>query len=217
MQRRILAAVAAFVLAAVGAVLLIDYVGGADDRARADEETIEILVAQADIPIGTPANQLAAKVKLEPVPERLLRGREDAISDLAELGERRTATAMLQGDYLSEARFSEATAKTRDDGREQLSLTLDAQRAVGGNLSDGDRVAVYRTSTTPDGARTTERLYDDIPVTRVTELDSSAVAGGAVTVTLALDEVEAATVIAGMHDGSIWLSLVDAATSSKED
>ena len=38
MQRRILAAVAAVVLAVVGAALLIGYVSGADERARAGED-----------------------------------------------------------------------------------------------------------------------------------------------------------------------------------
>jgi pilus assembly protein CpaB len=211
MQRRVLAAIAAVALAAVGAVLLISYVGGADDRARADEATVQVLVAQADIPVGTPANQLTAKVTVEEVPVRLVTDPENALTDLAELGERRTATAMLAGDQLSAARFSEATAKARDDGLEQVSLTLDAQRAVGGNLSEGDRVAVYRTQTV-DGVSQTQRLYDDVPVTRVGDLDGSGASGGAVTVTLALTEDQASTVVAGMYDGAVWLSLVDAAT-----
>lgn len=216
MQRRVLAAIAAFVLAAVGAVLLISYVGSADDRARADEATVQVLVAQAPIPKGTPANQLSRpKVDLVDMPQRLVA--ENALTDfaeLAELGETMTASAMLPGDQLGSARFDEATAKVRDDGREQVSLTLDAQRAVGGNLSEGDRVAVYRT-TTVDGTSTTERLYDGVEVTRVGELDTSGVSGGAITVTLALTADQAGSVVAGMYDGAVWLSLVDAAPTTK--
>lgn len=205
MQRRVLAAIAAFVLALVGAVLLLSYVGGADDRARASEETVQVLVAQAPIALGTPANQIVAKVGLEDVPARLVA--EDAITDLAELGDRPTTGAMLPGDQLSAGRFAERTAVKERDG-EEVSLTLDAQRAVGGALGEGDRVAVYLTRTT-DGVSTSQRIYDDVEVTRVSGADdSSAVATGGITVTLALTPEQATTVVAGMHDGAVWLSLV---------
>ncbi len=217
MQRRILAAVAAVVLALVGAFMLISYVSGADDRARADEQTVQVLVAQAPISKGTPANQLEAKVVLADVPVRLVPDAEGVISDLAELGSTPSATAMLPGDLLTKARFAgdDAVGQTRDDGREAVSITLDVQRAVGGSLDEGDRVAVYRTRTT-DGVSSSERLYEDVEVTRVSDVDAAGVTGGAVTVTLALTPEEAGAVVAGMYDNAIWLSLVDATTSGSD-
>lgn len=215
MQRRILATIVAFALAAVGAVLLISYVGGADDRARADEETVQVLVADAAIPRGTPANQLEAKVSLAEVPKRLVPDLEGRITDLAELGDTPTATAMLAGDQLSRTRFAgdDAVGKTRDDGRQAVSLTLEAQRAVGGVLDDGDRVAIYRTRTA-DGISTSELLHENVEVIRASDVDSSGIAGGAVTVTLALTPEQASTVVAGMYDNAVWLALVDATTTS---
>lgn len=211
MQRRILAAVAAFVLAAVGAVLLIGYVGGADERARASEETVPVLVAGAAIPAGTPADQLDGKVSLVDVPARLVVA--DGLTDLVELGDTPTAAAMLPGDQVSAARFAaDDGGEGRGDGRDELSLTLDAQRAVGGNLRDGDRVAVYLTRTT-DGVSTSERLYDDVEVTRVGAAEAGGVTGGAFTVTLALTADQAAAVVAGMYDNAVWLSLVDSSTT----
>lgn len=216
MQRRVLAAIAAFVLALVGAFLLISYVSSADDRARASEETVQVLVADAAIARGTPANQLEAKVSLADVPARLVA--TDAITDLAELGDTPTATAMLPGDQLSRTRFAgdAAVGQTRDDGREAVSLTLDAQRAVGGALEEGDRVAVYLTRTSQEGVSTSERLYDGVEVTRVIDVDASGVGGGAVTVTLALTSEQASAVVAGMYDNALWLSLVDATTSGSD-
>lgn len=208
MQRRVLAAIAAFVLALVGAVLLLSYVSGADDRARASEETVQVLVAQAPISAGTPANQIVAKVDLEDVPARLVA--EDAITDLADLGDSPTTGAMLPGDQLSAGRFAERTAIKERDGEEEVSLTLDAQRAVGGALGEGDRVAVYLTRTT-DAGSTSERIYDDVEVTRVSGTDDSGAITdptGGVTVTLALTPEQATTVIAASRDGAVWLSLV---------
>ncbi|MBN1092284.1 hypothetical protein JKP75_06700 [Blastococcus sp. TML/M2B] len=219
MQRRVLAAIAAFALALVGAFLLISYVSSADDRARADEQTIQVLVAQAPIPKGTPANQLEAKVALLDVPVRLVPDAEGAITDLAELGDTPSATAMLPGDQLTKARFAgdDAVGQTRDDGREAVSVTLDVQRAVGGSLDEGDRVAVYLTRTAPDGVSTSERLYEDVEVTRVSEVEASGVNGGAVTVTLALTPEQAGAVVAGMYDNALWLSMVDATSTSGSD
>jgi pilus assembly protein CpaB len=152
---------------------------------------------------------------LTDVPARLVA--TDAITDLAELGDTPSATAMLPGDQLSRTRFAgdDAVGKTRDDGREAVSLTLDAQRAVGGVLDEGDRVAVYRTRTT-DGVSTSERLYEDVEVIRVGDVDASGAAGGVVTVTLALSSEQASAVVAGMYDNAMWLSLVDATTSGSD-
>ncbi|WP_155858709.1 RcpC/CpaB family pilus assembly protein [Candidatus Blastococcus massiliensis] len=218
MQRRILAAVAAFVLAAVGAVLLISYVGGADERARASEETVQVLVADAAIPRGTPANQLEAKVSLAEVPKRLMGRDEKPLTDLAELGDTPTSTGMLPGDRLTQQRFAPdaAAAKPVGDGREQVSLTLEAQRATGGHLEEGDRVAVYLTRAT-DAGTASERVYGDVEVIRVNEVDGSAALGSMVTVTVALTAEQAATVIAGMYDNAVWLSLDDAPNTTPGD
>jgi pilus assembly protein CpaB len=55
MKRRILAVVAAVLLAAVGAVGLYAYVHTADQRAMAGQETAEVLVVTKVVPTGTPS------------------------------------------------------------------------------------------------------------------------------------------------------------------
>lgn len=55
MNRRLVSAIAAGVLAILGAVLLVSYVNNADSRAMADMDPVEVLVVSAPIAQGTPA------------------------------------------------------------------------------------------------------------------------------------------------------------------
>ena len=53
MQRRLIAAIAAVILAGIGAILLFNYVSSADARAMAGQEPTQVLVVTKDIPAGT--------------------------------------------------------------------------------------------------------------------------------------------------------------------
>src|SRR4051812_38139576 len=69
-MRRLLAALAALVLALVGAVVLVAYVRGADARALAGVQTVKVLVVDQPVPAGTPGDQLADLVRADLVPAR---------------------------------------------------------------------------------------------------------------------------------------------------
>ncbi|WP_258933497.1 hypothetical protein [Nesterenkonia pannonica] len=60
MSRRILAALIAAVLAVIAAVLVINYVTQADERAMADMEPETVLVVSDQVPEGTPASELGS-------------------------------------------------------------------------------------------------------------------------------------------------------------
>ena len=59
MRRRLIAATAALLLAATGAVVLLAYVRGADDSALAGTRTVDVLVVDQPVPEGTPGEELA--------------------------------------------------------------------------------------------------------------------------------------------------------------
>src|SRR4051794_15211966 len=104
MRRRILAALAALLLLVVGTAVLVAYVGGADDRALAGVQTVEVLVADELIPEGTPAADLDALVRTETVPVKAaVEGRVTTLSSLAG----RVATVdIVAGEQLLGARFA---------------------------------------------------------------------------------------------------------------
>ncbi len=214
------------VLALTGALLLVDYVRDADARAQASERAVPTLVVQREIPQGTPAGQLEAMVSTVDVPARLVA--PDAVTDLTELDGLVTKSTLYAGEQVLTGRFalagSENTAP-KQDGKEQVSITLDPQRAVGGSLGEGDTVAVYVTTTGADGGMVTTRIVErDVTITRVdggrTSLgtDSSGsigeTLGSTVTVTLALLPDEVPAVVAGMETQTVWLSLTGSVADS---
>ena len=222
MRRRFLALLAAFLLAAFGAVVLFQYVRGADDRARAGEVVVPVYVVASAVPAGTDAAVVRDAVTLTDVPQRLVAA--GAVSDvdvLAQMAGLVTTAELLPGDQLVAGRFADPSVLLPPGevaapvGTQEVSLTLEPQRAVDGNLAAGDRVGVYVTLPVAAGPGTTRAgttlLLDGVLVTRVSGGTSS---GGiadtgqsAVGVTLAMTPPEAAGVISGMAENGIWLSL----------
>ena len=69
MKRRIIAAVAAVILAGVAAFGLFTYVQGADARAMAGQETVEVLVVTKAVPKGTTPEGLTKSVESKLLPQ----------------------------------------------------------------------------------------------------------------------------------------------------
>jgi len=218
MTRRIIAAVAALLLAAVGAVVLIGVVRDADTRARAGEELVDVLVVDSEIAPGTSVADLGGSVSVEQVPGRLLA--PGAVTDLAALQDQVATASLLPGEQLVTGRFAKpadlAPAGTvlAPDGMVEVSVSLDGQRAVGGVLKAGDKVGVQLTEeAAAEGGVSSYSVFavfNDVLVTRVVapaEGDPS----GLYTVTLALSPEDAEVVVLGMTSQAIWLSLEKAA------
>ena len=220
MTRRIIAATAAVLLAVLGAVLLVGYVGDADARARAGEELVDVLVVDSEVAGGTSADALGGSVSVEQVPERLLA--DGAVTDLAELAGQVSTASLLPGEQLVAGRFASpaslAPAGTvlAPDGMVEISVSLDAQRAVGGVLEAGDVVGIQLTNEeSAEGglaAYSVYRVFTGVLVTRVVPPAEGADASAPYTVTLALTPQDASVVVLGTTSQSVWLSLEEAGT-----
>ncbi|WP_116452385.1 Flp pilus assembly protein CpaB [Blastococcus litoris] len=215
MPRRIIAAVAALVLAVVGAVVLIGYVRGADDRAQAGEQLVDVLVVDSEVAAGTSAGDLGSSVSVERVPTRLVA--EDAVSDLSELGDQVATAALLPGDQVLAGRFADRTSLApagtvlAPEGLVEISVTLDAQRAVGGAVKPGDKVGIQLTNQeSAEGGVTAYSVFQvfrDVLVTRVVRPEGSADPAAPYVVTVALSPQDASVVVLGTESESVWLSL----------
>src|SRR3954451_1022640 len=98
MRRRLLAALAALVLFVLGAVVLLAYVGGADARAFAGAQPVQVLVVDQPVPAGTPGSGLAEFVRTDTVPAKAaVAGR---VTDLADLGDLVATTDLEPGEQL---------------------------------------------------------------------------------------------------------------------
>ncbi len=83
--------------------MLVAYVNGADARALAGVRTVDVLVADAVIPEGTPAADLPALVRTVQVPAKTAVG--GRVDDLASLSGRVADVDVQPGEQLLAARF----------------------------------------------------------------------------------------------------------------
>jgi pilus assembly protein CpaB len=224
-RRRILAALAALVLLLAGTVVLMAYVRGADARALAGVQTVEVLVADQRIPAGTSGKDLAALVRREVLPVKAaLPGR---VTDLAELAGRSATVDLEPGEQLLASRFADPASQQAPGtvavpaGKSELSVLLEPQRVIGGRLAAGDTVGVYISMQEP--APQTHVVLHHVLVTQVqgapapadpeaegdTETASSGTAAptSSLMVTLAVTAQQAEAVVFGVEHGTIWLSL----------
>jgi pilus assembly protein CpaB len=221
--RRILAALAALVLALVGTVVLVAYVRGADARALAGVQTVPVLVVDQPVAAGTPGDQLADLVRTELLPAKA--AAPGRVTDLDELAGTEATVDLQPGEQLLAARFAapdERGAGTPElpDGDQEISVLLEPQRAVGGRLTAGDTVGVYVSIDGQDGG-VTHAVLHGVLVTQVqgapvaAETDTaaaedsgaSAAPSQSLLITLAVTAEEAEPIVFGMEHGTLWLSL----------
>ena len=230
MKRRLLAAFVALVLLCAGTVVLLAYVRGADARALAGVQTVDVLVADQPIPEGTTAQGLSALVRTEVLPRKA--AVEGRVTDLDELAGLVATVDVQPGEQLLLSRFGTAVESSTPgavevpDGMQEVSVLLEPQRAVGGRLSAGDTVGVLVSIDEEKKGQMTHAVLHDVLVTEVqgapTPVDpdaeaasdgtDTASAGTAVPsqsllITLAVTASQAEAVVFGIEHGTLWLSL----------
>ncbi|RCK69300.1 hypothetical protein DT076_10375 [Desertihabitans brevis] len=233
MRRRVVAAVAAVVLAALGGALVLSYVSTADQRALAGVQAVDVLVVTDPVAEGTPVEDLGSSVEVRSVPRVAVpTGALGSLGDVAGLV---AATDLVPGEPLLAVRFVDPAALATPGevevpaGLQEVSVLLDSQRVLGGHLSAGDHVGVFLT---PEEGRTRLTL-DQVLVTRVQgglpapepgpeaaasddPASSAALPESGALVTLALDHRDAERVVYTAEHGTLWLSLQDDETTEAD-
>lgn len=156
MRRRAIGVFLALGLAAVGALLLVSYVRGAEQRALAGVEVTEVLVVAQPVSQGASAADLAGSVRTELVPRKVKV--DDAVTSLDELEGLVASVALVPGEQVLRSRFvTPAELEVRPqvevpDDLLQMTVSLSPERAVGGQVKPGDTVAVLASFTLPTTA-----------------------------------------------------------------
>src|SRR5919112_1077893 len=145
--RRLIAALAALLLAGVGAALLLGYVGAADRRAMAGMQTVPVLVVVKPVAKGTPAEKLTGLVTKKSLPVKAVA--PGTVSELKPISGRVTTTDLQPGEQVLASRFVDPALLVNPNevkipkGMQQLSLALESQRILGGELTAGATVGVF--------------------------------------------------------------------------
>lgn len=147
MKTRLLGGIAALLVAIIGTVMLVAYVQNADKRALANTETQNVYIVQKAIPAGASAEAIAGSVSTKSVPK--LAVAENTVTDLASLGSKVSAVALMPGEQLLSSRMVEQNAFLGPSrvqvpsGLQELTLKLPIERVAGGVLKAGDTVGVF--------------------------------------------------------------------------
>jgi pilus assembly protein CpaB len=222
--RRLIAAIAAMLLAGVGAVLLLSYVGRADLRAMAGMETVKILVVEKRVPEGTPAEKLTGLVTVKTLPVKAVAS--GTLSNLDPIRGRVATTDLQPGEQLLASRFIDPALLVDPNevkipkGMQQVSIALESQRVLGGELEPGATVGVFISLAKEDERPAqTHLVLNKVLVSKVQHSVTSAqqkeggepnTAGlqeGTLMVTLAMTAPNAEKIVFGAEHGKIWLSL----------
>ncbi|MBT2532076.1 Flp pilus assembly protein CpaB [Arthrobacter sp. ISL-48] len=113
----------------------------------AGTETSEVLVVQKAIPAGTPVSGFTDSVAKKPIQKSTLT--EGTVSNLADLGSKVTAVALVPGEQLLSSRMVDADSflgpsrVAVPSGMQEISIKLPIDRVVGGKINAGDTVGVF--------------------------------------------------------------------------
>jgi pilus assembly protein CpaB len=219
----------AVALALAGTLLLVGYVRAAEGRASAGEDLVPVLVVTDTIPAGTAAADVAGHVRTQQVPAKVRTG--GAVTQLAKLRGMVAAVDLLPGEQLNTARFvapNELGRASVPKGMLEVTVSLDPVRALGGQLTPGQQVAVLASSDDAGGdGPQTHLILHDVKVTRVQSTeptpvkdgrpDPTAAPTGTMLVTLALDAPAVEQVVFAAEHGRLWLSAESAGSTDGAD
>lgn len=234
MGRRTLLLLAALVVAALGTTGVFLYVNGIDERAAADYEVVEVLVATTPIAIGTTAQaaQDGGALELRPFLRKSVEGLP-ALSDITGIAGKVALAPIAAGSPILETQFGasgQTSALPIPEGKLAVSVQLGDPARVAGFVGPGSHVAVFLTTVQTSGSAVGQES------TRVLLPDVEVIAAGATTVvttttqtgdaaqteqlpkailTLAVDQVEAQKVVYGSQHGQMYFGLLTA--TSKVD
>ncbi len=211
MNKRVIAAVSAGVLALLGVLVLVMWAQKANDRAFDGAELVSVVRLTDSVGVGTSAADLASKTEVVELPDEAVP--DGAVTDLAEVKGLSTNASVQKGELLLESRMAApGSAKSKSNGQvpagmQEITVALDAEHAGGGTLKVGDKVGVLLTF---DPSVSTEHFAEsEIDQVLVTRLSSAPGVKDIETqlVSVAVTSASAEKIAFGREYGKVWLTL----------
>lgn len=200
MNSRVIAAIAAAVLAAVGIGAVYAYASGANSRAFDNAALVGVYRVTGEIGANASAEDVQAKVETVRVPKAAIPS--DAVTSLSNIQGLKTTVPLVTGEILSKSRFSESgssgtAGSAVPKGLQEVTIALGADAA--GNVAAGQRVGIILTAE-GDGAAATRMFAQSVLVTNVSEGDNKLV-------TFAASGKLATQIAAAAQGGTIRLTI----------
>lgn len=228
MKSRMLAGVSAVVLAIIGAVLIVTYAQGADQRAMKDMDPTGVLVVTKAVPAGSSVDVVQASVSVQQVPATAVS--KTALKDLDDAAGKVAAVDLVPGEQLLKERLVDpADAKTSGavkvpTGLQEVTFELEPKRVVGGRIEAGDHVGISLNfeagaDKAKPGDPTTQLTLRKVLVTAVqrapqatakptdgTNPENTSLPQGMFMITVAVSDLDANRIIFTTINGELWLT-----------
>ena len=220
MNIRLLSASAALVLGLIGAILIVFYVQGADQRALAGTVTRPVLVVEKPISAGTPVAEMGGSVTVKNMPVAALAS--GAMATLQSAPNTVAAIDLVPGEQVLRSRLIDPSSLQSPGtvavptGLQEVTVLLGPDRTVGARIRAGQSVGVFVSF---PGAGTvaamTQLLLQKVLVTSIQGAPAQPTSGGSTAtaaptgsdlVTLALSAADAEKIIFSAENGSLWMS-----------
>ena len=230
MKSRMLAGVSAIVLAIIGAVLIVTYAQGADQRAMKDMDPTDVLVVTKAVPAGSSLDIVRASVAVQQVPATAIS--KTALKNLDDSAGKVAAVDLVPGEQLLKERLVDPSdvkasgAVKVPAGLQEVTFELEPKKVVGGRIEAGDHVGIALNFTagadkTKAGEPTTQLTIRKALVTAVqrapqpsatakptdgTNPQDTTLPQGSFMVTVAVNDIDAAKIIYSSNNGDLWLT-----------
>lgn len=231
MKSRLIAGAAAILLAIVGAILIVTYAQGADQRAVSDLQPESVLVVTKAVPAGSSLDTVKASVTLQELPGTAVA--ETALQNLDDKAGSVAAVDLVPGEQLLAERLvapedvKASGAVEVPKGMQEVSFQLEPQRVVGGRVSAGDRVGIAivlddggdkanakdsTTQLTIRKALVTAVQRAPQPAAKEGEAEGEAntqdttLPEGSLMLTVAVNDIEANKIVFASEFGRLWLT-----------
>jgi pilus assembly protein CpaB len=209
-RRRVVGIAAAVILAGVGATGVVAWANSTKDHAAAQEAQTAVVIVDTRVAKGADAGTIRKSTHVGTVQQKNLQ--PGALVSEDQIGNQVALVDLLPGDQLVAGRLGSAD-NGLPAGTVEMSIKLDAERAVGGTIKAGDLVDIYL-STDKSDANTppaTALGFQKIKVTNIqtaatTTDEKGAVKASQFIVTLALT-TDQQKLVAAAEYGHIWLVL----------
>jgi pilus assembly protein CpaB len=230
MGRRTILLIAALLVAALGTTLVFLYARGADQRAAAGQELVQVLFAKSEIAVGTTGNAAAESGALELREVAKNSVAEGALSDIAPVADQVALSPIFPGQQILQQQFGAPGSQTSlpiPAGKVAVSVQLGDPERVAGFVTSGSEVAVFATVAAPGAATAGQTNVTQVLLPRVlvvgvgnttTVTKTTTTAGGQqnteqiskAILTLALDQTEATKIIYAAQQGQLYFALLTA-------
>jgi pilus assembly protein CpaB len=145
-MRRTIGIIVSVALVGIGALLLVAYVRGAEERALAGEELVGVYVVDHPVAQGAAADEVIDALRVEQVPVKV--AADGGVESLDEIEGLVTNVDLVPGEQVLTSRFVDPAEMSPyspidlPDDLLQVTVSLSPDRALGGALVPGDTVAV---------------------------------------------------------------------------